>query len=236
MGYLRYKFFSQRTEPFTFKHRSGMNFVIPSRMMQTYKECFFDETYTKGLPEAIKKRLLSRVVDIGANVGYFSLFTLAQNAKADVFAYEPMPNNFKLLNQYKDQFAQHNFNTFNMAVSGSRGTLSLNYNKAEEYTTSATLFNNANEPDSLKVETITLDDVLAENQLETIDFLKLDCEGAEYAILYNAQDDTLARIHTLSIETHQGPQENENLIALCSFLEENGFQVKAEKDQIWAWR
>lgn len=96
------KYFCSKAKDFTFKCRGGLEIKVPKRMMQTYKECFFDETYFKGLPKSITKRSIKTVIDIGANVGYFSFFMFSQFPKAKVLAFEPIPNNFKLLNTYKN--------------------------------------------------------------------------------------------------------------------------------------
>ena len=236
LAYLGYKYLTKRNRSFTFKHRCGMSFEIPARMMQTYKECFFDETYTKGLPSKLAARGFKTVVDVGANVGFFSLYTFTQNPDAKIFAFEPMPNNYKLLQHYQKEFKQLDFKTVNKAVGGTKGELTLNYNKNEAYTTSATIFAKETEPDTIVVETVTLQDILSNYNLEAVDFLKLDCEGAEYAILYNASDATLESIGAMSVETHPGTEENENLTALSQFLINHSFKVKSEKDQIWAWR
>ena len=51
-----------------------------------------------------------------------------------------------------------------------------------------------------------------------IDLLKLDCEGAEYNILYNTPAHLFKKINCISIETHPGPDKKENKDALEKFL------------------
>jgi hypothetical protein len=60
------------------------------------------------------------------------------------------------------------------------------------------------------------------------DFLKLDCEGAEYAILRQAEaDGTLARIGRISMEYHDGVTDGSGAW-LADFLRARGFSVALE--------
>jgi FkbM family methyltransferase len=236
LQYFNYKFFTSRKDDFTFINRSGLKIKVPARLMHTYKECFFDQTYTKGLKKNIFNGDALTVIDIGANVGYFSLFMFSKDKKAKVFAYEPMPLNFKLLNAYKTENPNLNFTVVNKAVSKEKTTITLNYDAKDSFSTAASIFDLNAQTDKIEVETTTLEAILNDNHLDKIDFLKLDCEGSEYGILYGASPTTLSKILTLSIETHIGKETNENLNALSNFLIENGFEIKSEADIIWAWR
>ena len=53
--WLIFRFLKQADGDFTFHTRSAMEVKVPRRMLQTWKECFFDETYLntfKGLDAA----------------------------------------------------------------------------------------------------------------------------------------------------------------------------------------
>jgi FkbM family methyltransferase len=234
-NYYRYKYLGKSDKSVTFKTRSGLQIEVPKRMVQTYKECFFDEIYYKGLPKNYLKNQPT-IVDVGANVGYFSLFTLTRFPKAKVISFEPMPMNFELLSKYSNENPALDFNPVNKAVSGEKGHITLQYDANDSFTTSASVFDNSIGSDTLKVETTTLEDVFNNYNLSNIDLLKLDCEGSEYSILYNSNEETLKKVKALSIETHHGKAENENKDSLLSFLQQKGFATKSEKDIVWAWR
>ena len=53
-----------------------------------------------------------------------------------------------------------------------------------------------------EIQVKTLEEVVLENKLEKIDFLKIDCEGAEYLMLENTPDYIFDRIVTISMEFH----------------------------------
>ena len=116
----------------------------------------------------------------------------------------------------------------------------MNYNSKDTFTTSATIFEKAGENDHLEVPTVTLASVMDENKITTIDFLKLDCEGAEYPILYGTPVEVLEKIAAMAIETHHGKNKDENMDSLAEYLQKNGFTVKTDKEEgsgfIWAWR
>ncbi len=62
-----------------------------------------------------------------------------------------------------------------------------------------------NSIDNVKIyqsEAVSLDLIATENSLEKIDFLKIDCEGAEYQIFNNSSDQTIKRILYLAMEVH----------------------------------
>ena len=56
----------------------------------------------------------------------------------------------------------------------------------------------------IAVQVITLAEVMSQHGIDRINFLKLDCEGAEFNILLNASDAILARIDKISMEVHPG--------------------------------
>ena len=74
------------------------------------------------------------------------------------------------------------------------------------------------------VRVVTLDDVFEHCAIDRCDLLKLDCEGAEYEILYGAGAETLGRIGNLVLEYHEGMNAN-GPDELDAFLRERGFAV-----------
>lgn len=75
----------------------------------------------------------------------------------------------------------------------------------------------------------TLEDVISENHIEQIDFLKIDAEGAEYEILYGCDDRIFARIARIALEFHHIDDDRSNGRELKSFLEGKGFVVTSRQ-------
>jgi FkbM family methyltransferase len=80
--------------------------------------------------------------------------------------------------------------------------------------------------EAISVQGLGLDDVFAMNALTTCDFLKMDCEGGEYDILFNASAATLEKISNISLEYHNGVTRFSHT-DLLGYLQQRGFQVKS---------
>lgn len=236
LGYYKFKYLENGRESFTFHCRSGFKIKVHRRLLHTYKECFFDETYFRGFPKDIPLSPIRTVIDIGANVGYFSLFVLSRFPEANVFAYEPLPKNFELMDQYRSENSGFKFNIFNKAVTKSgRESLSLYLDNPDNFSTSAGIFKDHEQSNQLIIDSVSLEKIINDHKLDEIDFVKLDCEGSEYDILYDTPSTIYDKISRLAIETHPGQKENQNTIDLSNFLIGQKYNVRIQNDIIWAW-
>jgi len=114
------------------------------------------------------------VVDVGANIGYYTL--LMAKIGAFVNSYEPAPSNFKLLqkNVHQNNFSQ-NVILYNKAVSNFIGTSKLYLQK--KHTGGHQLgFDRFQTDNSIEVPVTNLD-------FDKIDFAKIDVEGSELNVL-----------------------------------------------------
>jgi FkbM family methyltransferase len=119
-------------------------------------------------------------VDVGANVGYFTL--LASTLGARVVAYEPTPSVFTRLRENVDLNGFHHAQLVNAAVMDKPGTLSLHLSGDDPEANS--LF--GDDAQSVQVPAVTLDDDLASRHIQHVDLLKIDAEGAEPFVLDGA--------------------------------------------------
>ncbi|MDP3790211.1 MAG: FkbM family methyltransferase, partial [Candidatus Omnitrophota bacterium] len=119
--------------------------------------------------------------------------------------------------------ADKNIHIFNRGVSGKRGArrLFIDHNNPGGHS----MFNGSG--GFIEIDTVSLSDIFDDNGLSHCDFLKMDCEGAEYEILYNTPLEYLKRIKSISMEYH----DNGDISGLASFLEENGFKVTFKKNK-----
>jgi len=127
----------------------------------------------------------SVIVDIGANIGVFSIKAAQAGSCAKVFGYEPMPKNFELL---KENISLNNLKDRDNDSGGA----------------SMYVFGNKEGLKSIKVKSTTLLDIFRINKIEKCDFLKIDCEGAEEDILFNAPRELFNKINSMTIEWHGG--------------------------------
>jgi FkbM family methyltransferase len=234
--YLAYKYGFVKTDPLAFVTRNGVTVEVPLRLVQTFKEIFMDECYLAGLERDIAPG--ATVVDIGANAGYFSLFAAAKFPHSRIFSYEPVPVNFVQLQRNRDRNNSMQMKCYQQAVAGKNGEISLSFDTTDSFTTSATMIKQANaEENSLRVPCVSLSALMDGNDITKCDLLKMDCEGAEYDILYNCPAEYLQRIDQIAMEVHRGEKGNQNIDALEAFFHKHGFSTRHRPvGMLWAWR
>ncbi|MEM7038787.1 MAG: FkbM family methyltransferase, partial [Bacteroidota bacterium] len=222
---------------FTFQMPHEIAIEVPRRLLSTYKEMVFRAPYLEGMPSRFLQTANPVVLDIGANAGYFSFFVLSKFPKAQIHAFEPFPPNFKLLESYQKAHSQFGLHLHPVAVAGQPGQLTFNFNPDDDFSTSASLQANG-ESATMEVQAITLPDFVAKHGISQIDWLKVDCEGAEYDIFRHLNADFLANVRAITVETHDSPNPGEDKASLNQFLQSQGFNThtNAVAPLIWAWK
>jgi FkbM family methyltransferase len=238
-AYLLFKMLG-RQESFRFQLRNTFSVTVKRRMLPSFKESFFDSIYLRALPDSLLTRRQPLIVDIGANAGFFALNMFYHFPGARVLAFEPVPYNFDILKRYQAHYPDFDLQVFQEAVSGEDTTLVLNLSKLDGYTTMASVFESESRSFCLEVPAVSLQTMMNTRQIDQIDLLKLDCEGAEYDILYKAPDEVLQKISSMSIEAHQGSNDLESLSALQAYLQSKGFVTQALEEgkysYLWTWK
>lgn len=142
-----------------------------------FKASLLENTETKVLKDIIKEGMT--VLDLGANIGLHAL-KLADlvGPKGKVLAFEPDPDNYLLLVKNIKANGYNNVITFQKAVSDKTGIGHLFL--SEENMGDHRIFQAEEERKSIKIETVALDDLFPNEQ---IDFIKMDIQGAEYSAL-----------------------------------------------------
>lgn len=135
-----------------------------------------------------------------------------------MFAYEPEPTNFGLLQRnIETNGFQNRARAFRKGVAGSAKTMRL-YVTGENSGTNS-MYRAVGTP--IDVECTTLDAIFEENNITTCIYLKVDCEGAEYDVLLNASQGTLQKIDRIVLEWHvvdgHSPEELEAFLTTCGF-------------------
>ena len=106
----------------------GKNKILNFRFANTgmlpdiFNEIFVDKVYFKDFGKgrifSINKK--DTVIDIGANVGFFSVYAANLAYQGKVYAFEPVKSSFEQLLYYKNRFKLDNLIVQNNAVSNER--------------------------------------------------------------------------------------------------------------------
>lgn len=142
-----------------------------------FLEIFANGCYRRGLPPALK----GDVVDIGANIGAFTLDAATRYPAATVHAYEPDPETCAVLRRNVEANGlSSRVRVWNEAVAGEAGSLRLWRGEGSVVVSAHLPAARRGEP--CDVPAVTLQNVVARLS-GRIGVLKLDCEGSEAEIL-----------------------------------------------------
>ena len=189
-------------------------------------EIFLIKNYN---PKGMEIKNGDLVIDIGANIGMYSVYASLLSPRGKVYSYEPFPIHFKrMLNNIKLNNLK-NVVPFNLAVSEFNKKRGLNISHVSSGMHSF-FFRGSGK--KVQVNCITLKKIFDKNKIEKCDFLKIDCEGAEYEILYETPKKYLNRIEKIALEWDNLDNDKKNINSLKKFLRKNGFKimVKGEDD------
>lgn len=201
-------------------------------------EVFLRQDYGKIADKAV-------VLDLGANIGAFSIYAATTARSVQVYAYEPFPAFFELLQRnIRQNRLEETVRCFNLAVASDASNRDLQTQGADLFFPRLRRETNAAAapPQFRTVLCTTLSDILRVNALATVDLLKMDCEGSEYEILYSTPASIFSRIKELRIEYHNLSAPEENVQNLKRFLNASGYTVIHEKPisetngNLWAQR
>jgi FkbM family methyltransferase len=150
--------------------------------------------YLFGTTEPELQRALQRVIrpgmtvyDIGASVGFHAV--LASRLVGDdglVCAFEPVPENVRLVEHNMALNGFQNYRCFDLALSDSDGRAEFNFSKSRILGSLAAVSRPNHFAESSLVETARLDTLVEQRGLKPPDVIKLDVEAAETIVLAGA--------------------------------------------------
>jgi FkbM family methyltransferase len=162
------------------------------------------------------------VIDIGAHIGAFTVYAATVCRASRVFAFEPHPDNFRMLTRNVAANNLTGVTAINEAVAGKSGSGRLQLHASNSGGHRLTTVPGS---DAISVKCVSLEEVLSRFGIERADYVKIDCEGAEYDILLNTPPEVMARIGRISMEYHRAHRRDvEELTAL---LARSGFDLRS---------
>lgn len=165
------------------------------------------------------------VVDIGANIGCFAVVAGLAARNGRVFAYEPDRENHALATRNAAINGLTNVVVERVAVSGEPGTLRLFQGSENSLHTTLVSRLDGSPEQGEEVQAITLQQIFDRHNITRCDFLKMNCEGAEYEILYRTPPEYLGRIQRIALEYHATTDKTRISRELAAFLVANGIDI-----------
>lgn len=157
-------------------------------------------------------------LDIGANIGFYTILALKHTPLTQAISFEPNPNVYKLL-QKNIELNNIKAKPVNAAVSNTSNDLTL---AQESFHTGASKIKSENSDDTVAVNSIILDEYIETTDIkaENIAFIKIDIEGHELNAL-KGMDKTLKNLEHSSLLFIEIWKNNKNQVR--ELLDQNGF-------------
>lgn len=176
------------------------NFIFKSDPYSTIDSCSLEQYSYKDKCEVSNGDI---VIDGGAFRGETSFWLISKGARK-VYAFEPDPYNFSILCE------NVNINKLNDRIIPIQRILSNK--EGEEFTflftgSGSSSIVNSEKENNFKISSITIDNFVVDNRLESVDFIKLDVEGSELDVLQGAVNTIKKFKSKLAISVYHKPDD-----------------------------
>lgn len=179
------------------------------------------------------------IIDIGANMGCFTVYAALTCPNAEIYCFEPEERNFEvLIKNIAINSLEVRVHAIQYAVASSNGdrVIAIGESPLNSLVTLGTC------REHQTVRCTTLRDIFKQNKLETVDLVKMNCEGAEYEIFEGCKHEDFERMLRIRVEYHNLGGAKQSGEWLAKFLESQGYLIehftryRNESGFIWALR
>jgi len=187
--------------------------------------------YDSALHETLEARIRPGLVclDVGANLGEMALHMA--HSGATVYAFEPVPDVFKRLKQHVERNGLSALvHVHDVALSDQTGVCRISVGTPEQDNQGlASIVSNSGGrlTDQIEIKTITLDAFVQREQIQRVDLIKVDIQGAEIKFLEGARQ-TLQKFAPellMEIASEDLAAIGKNSRDLCLMLESLGYTI-----------
>ncbi len=162
------------------------------------------------------------VIDIGGNIGTVSIYLAKKYPFLKIYAFEPVKQNYEnfLKNIELNNINKDIIKVFNLAITKDRRDVILT--SPFDNSGASNIYNNFRgsgniiSNNDISIKSITFDDIFANNNISKCKLLKIDCEGAEYEILYSANVENLKNCEYMRAEFHGKKYKQKDLYNHCN--------------------
>jgi FkbM family methyltransferase len=185
------------------------------------------------------------IVDVGANIGIFTVYAAREAPNAKIIAIEPFPDTCRRLQtQLESNHIANRVTVLNCAVDEKSGKKEMDSaegipSQYRRIASDATATLNARhrgltavkKMPGVPVDAKTLADVLQMANVENVDLLKMNIHGAEYRVLMSAPRSVLQHFKRIAVQHHELPAAARlGKVELFSYLGKSGFHLVSDRD------
>jgi FkbM family methyltransferase len=177
-------------------------------------------------------------IDIGAHIGLLSVIISKKIASTGkCYSFEPTPSTFKLLSEtIKINELTGTIIPSQMAVSDTVGKTKFYVTDIEAHNSNSLSSSHREQSNehAVEVEVTTVDSFINQNKLTQLDFLKIDAEGAEYAVLKGSEKSIEKFQPLILLAIHPKFIENfgDNLSDIWEFLVQHNYKVIYKSEEV----
>lgn len=140
------------------------------------------------------------IIDAGANVGYTTVYFKENLINTKIYAVEPSQSNAEIFYKNTKSYLAENIKLYINALSDEKDKLFIikqDFRDGKDWSISTAETKNG------QIKGITIDEIISENNLEYITFLKIDIEGAERFIFKKENQLSFLKItKIIALEIH----------------------------------
>ncbi|MNU12728.1 Methyltransferase domain protein [compost metagenome] len=168
--------------------------------LEVFKQIFIEKQYQ---PNHYKKP--KTIIDAGGNVGLFTVLMKNKFPDAKLVIIEPDSDNFMMSEKNLKNYS--NVKLLNKGVWSSDVKLRIIDEDASKWGIQVVEDN-----ENGKIEAISIDTIIKENNFDRIDLLKMDIEGSEKEVFSKNYENWLPKVKILVIELHDSMQKDTSRI------------------------
>ena len=125
-------------------------------------------------------------LDIGANIGIYTLLAASKIKSGTIYSFEALPTNYQRLEENIKLNNLTQVKPFSMAIADSVGSVTISNNTKSDSTAFITTNTTDTTAESLQISSSTLENLLQNENLNHLTLAKMDIEGAEILALKGA--------------------------------------------------
>jgi FkbM family methyltransferase len=212
---------------------NGHTLRLPTRYFKYFPETYEAENF-EFLSKSCKPGAV--IIDIGAHIGLFSVIASQVTGKTGkVYAFEPAPSTYALLQKTVGiNHAEQVIETFQKAVGKETGKITFfvsddqadNSNSLVNYKADRSLH-------GIDVAVTSIDNFVKEKNITSLNFIKIDVEGAEYDTLRGAADTfrNLKPVCIVAIHPEPITAKGDKLEDIYDFIASCNYRITLDKKE-----